>query len=147
MFIGLKIDTSRDDLVRSVFEGTAYALRHVVETVKASGGVIHNLRICGGGAKSRTWSMIKASMLHVPVYVLDEEGGDVPVGDALIAGSRVGFFPDVRQAVEKLMKVKEIIYPIPEWEEAYDKLYPYYVKLYQDLAGDLADLYTTMKTL
>lgn len=146
MFIGLKIDTSRDDLVRSVFEGTAYALRHVVETTKASGGVIDNLRICGGGARSRTWSMIKASMLHVPVYVLDESSGDVPVGDALIAGSRVGFFPDLQEAIRKLIKVKEIIQPIPEWEEAYDKLYPYYVKMYQDLARDLASLSDTLKS-
>lgn len=37
MFIGMGMEMKRADLVRSVFEGTAYALRHVIETVKESG--------------------------------------------------------------------------------------------------------------
>lgn len=36
MFIGMGMEMKRSDLVRSVFEGTAYALRHVMETVKES---------------------------------------------------------------------------------------------------------------
>ena len=69
MFIGMGMEMKRADLVRSVFEGTAYALRHVIETVKESGAKAKVLRICGGGAKSRTWSQIKASMLKMPVYL------------------------------------------------------------------------------
>jgi Sugar (pentulose and hexulose) kinases len=57
MFIGMAMDTSRADIVRSIFEGTSYALRHVVETIRESGGTAKTLRICGGGAKSKTWSM------------------------------------------------------------------------------------------
>ena len=72
MFIGMGMEMKRADLVRSVFEGTAYALRHVIETVKESGAKAKVLRICGGGAKSRTWSQITASMLKMPVYLLDE---------------------------------------------------------------------------
>lgn len=48
MFIGMDMDMKRSDLIRSVFEGTAYALRHVMETVKASGAKAKVLRICGG---------------------------------------------------------------------------------------------------
>lgn len=121
MFIGLSMETTRDELIRSVFEGTAYALRHVVETVRQSGGVCDSLRICGGGAKSRSWSMIKASMLHVPVYVLDESSGDVPVGDALIAGHKTGVFPDLTEAVERIIRIKEVIEPDPHWEGVYDQ--------------------------
>ena len=79
-------DMKRSDLVRAVFEGTAFALRHVMETVKEAGATAELLRICGGGAKSRTWCQIKASMLNMPVYVMDDKSGDVPVGDALIVG-------------------------------------------------------------
>ena len=60
MFIGMEMGMKRSELVRSVFEGTAFALRHVVETVKESGAKLDLLRICGGGAKSRTWCQIKA---------------------------------------------------------------------------------------
>lgn len=147
MFIGMGMDMSRADLTRSVFEGTAYALRHVFETVKASGAKADCLRICGGGAKSRTWAQIKASMLHMPVYLLDEKSGDVPVGDALIVGHKVGVFPDLTKAAEKIVKVKEVIWPVKEWEEAYDRLYPYYVQMYQHLDGDLKSYKTTIDEL
>ena len=52
MFIGMGMDMKRSDLVRAVFEGTAFALRHVMETVKEAGATAELLRICGGGAKS-----------------------------------------------------------------------------------------------
>ena len=147
MFIGLKMDSSRADLVRSVFEGTAFALRHVVETVKGAGATADCLRICGGGAKSRTWCQIKASILHMPVYILDDDSGDVPVGDALLVGRKLGVFPDLTEAAERIVKVKEVIEPIKEWEEAYDKLYPYYVDMYRHLDRDLAKLKETVDQL
>jgi len=147
MFIGMGMDMTRADLIRSVFEGTAYAVRHVFETVKKSGAAVDCLRICGGGAKSRTWAQIKASMLHIPVYLLDEKSGDVPVGDAFIVGRKVGVFPDLTKAAEKIVKVKEIIQPVKEWEETYDRLYPYYVEMYQSLDQDLKSLKETIGEL
>ena len=147
MLIGMGLDMKRSDLIRSIFEGTSYSLRHVVETVKESGAKADVLRICGGGAKSRTWAQIKASMLKMPVYLLDETSGDVPVGDALIVGHKVGVFPDLTKAVEQIVKVNEIIQPIDEWVNAYDKLYPYYVEMYRDLDKDLKRLKSTVDGL
>ncbi len=147
MFIGLNISTTRNKIVRSIFEGTAFALRHVIETTKESGGTINSIRVTGGGAKSRTWNMIKASMLHVPVYVMDDISGDVPFGDVLLAGNAVGVFPDLSKAVESMVKVKEIIQPNPEWEAVYDKLYPYYVEMYQKLDMTLKDYKETVDSI
>lgn len=147
MFIGMGMDMKRSDLVRAVFEGTAFALRHVMETVKEAGATAELLRICGGGAKSRTWCQIKASMLNMPVYVMDDKSGDVPVGDALIVGHKLGVFPELTKAAEKIVKVKEIIEPVEEWVEAYDKLYPYYVEMYKHLDTDLKSLKNTVDQL
>ncbi|MBP3900445.1 MAG: carbohydrate kinase [Blautia sp.] len=137
MFIGMSMDTTREDMLRSVFEGTAYAIRHVLETVKASGGEADCLRITGGGSKSRTWSMIKASVLKKPVMVMDEKSGDVPFGDALIAGQAIGLYTDMSKTIENLISVKEVIQPNEAWAAVYDKLYPYYISMYQDLDKDL----------
>lgn len=147
MFIGMGMDMKRSDLVRAVFEGTAFALRHVIETVKEAGATAELLRICGGGAKSRTWCQIKASMLNMPVYVMDDKSGDVPVGDALIVGHKLGVFPELTKAAEKIVKVNEIIEPVEEWVEAYDKLYPYYVEMYKHLDTDLKSLKNTVDQL
>ena len=147
MFIGLRMDTSRADLIRSVFEGTAFALRHVVETTKKEGAKADLLRVCGGGAKSRTWNQIKASMLNIPVYVLAETSGNVPVGSALIAGHETGVFPDLMEAAKRVVKVSEVIEPNPEWAAVYDSLFPYYIEMYQHLDADLKRLQRTLHSL
>lgn len=142
MFIGMSLDTKREDFIRAIFEGTAFALRHVMSTIKSSGADASALRITGGGSKSRTWSQIKASMLRMPVHILDEKSGDVPFGDALIAGNAVGVFPDLTDTINKLIKVKEIINPIDEWADVYDKLYPLYIDMYKNLDTNLIQLKT-----
>ena len=147
MFIGMSLDTQRKHIVRSIFEGTAFAVRHVMDTILAAGGQANCLRITGGGSKSRTWCQIKASMLHMPVYILDDKTGDVPFGDALIAGHAVGLYPDFSKCVRELVQVKEVIEPVEEWSAVYDKLYPYYLDMYRHLDGDLKALKETMDTL
>lgn len=145
MWIGMGMNTTRAEMTRSVFEGTSYALRHVMETIKAAGAQAELLRICGGGAKSEIWCRIKAAMLHMPVYLLDENSGDVPFGDALIAGHRTGVFPSLTEAVKQIVKVKKVIEPDEEWSKRYDELYPYYIDMYQVLDQKLKDLRETVQ--
>ena len=147
MFIGMRLEMTRAELTRSVFEGTAYALRHVIETLREEGAQIDCLRICGGGSRSRTWNRIKASVLNVPVYVLDPTSGDVPVGDALMVANLTGMFGSLEEGVEKSIKIDEIIQPDPEWVKIYDELYPYFVKMYKSLDADLKAIDKTLEGL
>lgn len=147
MFIGMSLHSTRDEILRSVFEGTAFALRHVMDTIKAAGGNANCLRITGGGAKSRTWSKIKASMLHMPVHILDEKSGDVPFGDALIVGHSIGVFSNLTESIDKLIHVKEVIEPDEEWMSVYDQLYPHYLSIYKHLDEDFVQLQQTMQGL
>ena len=84
-------------------------------------------------------------MLNIPVYLLDEASGDVPVGDALIVGYKVGVFEDLSKAVEQLIKVNDIVRPKEDWSRVYDQLYPYYVNMYQSLKDNLKSLKETME--
>ena len=86
----------------------------MIETIGKAGAGAGMLRITGGGAKSRTWSRIKAAVLDMPVYVLDERSGNVPVGDALIAGHKLGVFPDLSERAERLVKLHVGIEPEQE---------------------------------
>ena len=147
MFIGLSLDTERKHMIRSIFEGTAFAIRHVIDTIQQAGGDPQCLRVAGGGARSRTWSQIKASMLRMPVYILDEKTGDIPFGDALIAGQGVGVYPNLADSIEKMIQIKEVIDPVPEWADVYDQLYPYYLQMYRHLDEDLQGLKTTMEAI
>ncbi len=147
MFIGMSLDASKNDFTRAIFEGTAFALKHVFDTVGQSGAKPTSLRITGGGAKSRTWCEIKASVLNMPVHILDEGSGDVPLGDALIIGHKLGIFPNLKETTDALIKVKEVIEPNPIWVEHYAKIYPYYIKMYQSLDEDLLDYQRTLDGL
>lgn len=147
MFVGMRMDMGRNELTRSEFEGTAFALKHVMETVKKEGAKAETIRICGGGAKSRVWNQIKAAVLNMPVYVLSPESGDVPVGDAMIAGHKAGVFGSLTETAEKIIKIQEIIEPNPEWVKIYDELYPYYVNMYQHLDNDLKNMQMTLENI
>lgn len=147
MFIGLSLNTVKNDIIRSVFEGTAFALRHVISVIRDAGATASCLRITGGGSKSRVWSQIKASMLRMPVYILDEKSGDVPFGDTLIAGQAVGVFSNFAESMNKIIKIKEIIQPVDEWADAYDKLYPYYIEMYKHIDRDLKNFHETLSCL
>ena len=64
----------------------------------------------------------------------------MPFGDALIAGHRTGVFPDLTEAVKRIVKVKKIIEPDEAWARQYDELYPYYIDMYQALDQKLKGL-------
>ena len=78
----------------------------------------------------------------MPIYILDERSGDVPFGDALIAGNAVGVFPDLTEAMSRLIQVKEVIEPNEEWADVYDKMYPFYISMYKNLDADLKKFQT-----
>ena len=61
--------------------------------------------------------------------------------------NKLGVFPELTKAAEKIVKVNEIIEPVEEWVEAYDKLYPYYVEMYKQLDTDLKSLKNTVDQL
>ena len=62
---GLRLTSTRADVVRATCEGLAYAARHCFEAAGLTGRLV----VCGGGARSRPWLQIFASVLNRPVEV------------------------------------------------------------------------------
>lgn len=60
---GVRLTTSRDDLVRAVCEGLAYAARHCFDVAGLTGRLV----VCGGGTRSRPWLQVFADVLGVPL--------------------------------------------------------------------------------
>jgi xylulokinase len=147
MFIGLGLSTGRAEILRSILEGTAFAIRHVIETNKADGAPAPAcLRVTGGGSHNRTWARIKACALHVPVKLLDSRAADVPFGDALIAAQGCGLLrgDELARAMDNPAGVRETIEPESAWEKVYDELFPYYINMYKHLDTDLQNLKRTI---
>ena len=128
-FIGMSMDTTRQEMTQAVLEGVAFGLRDSFEISKKLGINVEKTKICGGGAKSSLWRNIVANVLNVQVETLENEEGP-SYGAAILAAVGCGTFANVKEATDKLIKVKETIEPKKEIVEKYNKSYTKYKKLY-----------------
>jgi xylulokinase len=131
-FVGLSLRHDNGALVRAVLEGVAYGLRDSLELLHELGVDATVGRVSGGGARSRLWLRIVASVLGIPLERTTVEEG-AAYGAALLAGVRAGAFADVHEAVERTVRVREVIEPHEPWRDAYDHGYARYRRLYPAL--------------
>ena len=127
-FIGMTMDTTREDMTQAILEGVAYALRDSFEVAKALGIKIERTKICGGGAKSPLWKKIIANVLNVEVDVLKTEEGP-SMGGAMLAAVACGEYASVEAAAEKMVEVVETVSPDPELAAKYEVRYQRFIQL------------------
>lgn len=139
-FIGMTMDTSREDMTQAVLEGVAFALRDSLEVARSLGIHIERTKICGGGAKSPLWKKIIANVMNLKVDVIESEEGPA-LGGAMLAAVGCGEYDSVEDAAKALVKVVDTVEPTPElvakYEERYQKfrqIYPTVKGLFQELA-------------
>lgn len=128
-FIGLTAVTTRAQMSRAVMEGVAFALRDCLEVAKSNGLTIEQTTVCGGGANSRVWREIIASVLNLPVYFQQSEQGP-SFGAAVLAMVGCGKYVSVQEAIKALVKIKYEISPDKNAVEKYNRKYQIYSKLY-----------------
>ena len=88
-FIGMTMDTTREDMTQAVLEGVAFALRDSLEVAKSLGIKLERTKICGGGAKSPLWKKMIANILGIKVDVIETEEGP-GYGAAMLAAVACG---------------------------------------------------------
>lgn len=136
-FVGLAPDTTRGEMVRAILEGSAFGVRHNLETCEAAGlqtrgQRVEEVRIQGGAAKSPVWTQIICDVVDRPVLVPPTTGG-AAVGDAALAGLATGVFCDADTAVAACATPRAVHRPDPAAAGAYDRLYPVYRGIYEQL--------------
>lgn len=130
MFVGMSLDTNREDMVQAVLEGVAFGLRDSFEIARELGIKVRRTKICGGGAKSLLWCKIIANVMNVTVEIPEQDEGPA-LGAAILAAVGSGFYQDLESAVARIVRVKDSIEPedilVKKYEQAYwnfRKLYP-----------------------
>jgi xylulokinase len=131
-FVGLELRHDRGALVRAVLEGVAFGLADSLDLLRALGVEAATARASGGGARSRLWLEIVASVLGVPLELTESEEGSA-FGAALLGGVAGGVFRDVDDAVARCVRVTETIEPNPAWSDAYREAHERYRALYPAL--------------
>ena len=128
-FIGMTMDTTREEMTQAVLEGVAFGLRDSLEVARSLGIKIGRTKICGGGAKSPLWKKIIANVMNLKVDVIESEEGP-GYGGAILAAVGCGEYANVEEAAEKLVKVIDTVEPEPELVEKYEARYQQFKKIY-----------------
>lgn len=129
MFIGMSMDTTREDMTQAVLEGVAFALRDSLEVARSLGIQIERTKICGGGAKSPLWKKIIANVMNLKVDVIESEEGPA-LGGAMLAAVGCGEYPDVKTIADKIVKVVDTVEPEEELVQKYEERYQKFRRIY-----------------
>jgi xylulokinase len=133
-FVGLELRHDRGALVRAVLEGVAFGLADSLDLLRSLGVDAATARVSGGGARSRLWLRIVASVLGIPLELTESEEGSA-LGAALLGGVAGGVFADVDDAVDRCVRVTSTVEPDPAWHEAYRSAHERYRALYPALSA------------
>ena len=130
--VGLTASHTRAHVVRAILEGVAFSLRDTFEIFKEMNVPVEEIRLGGGGARSKLWRQIQADVYgHVVKTVEAEEGA--AYGAALLAGVGAGAWPSVDAACDAVVRIKSAVEPNPEAVEALARPYRIFRLLYPAL--------------
>ncbi|MQN02219.1 MAG: xylulokinase [Lachnospiraceae bacterium] len=138
-FIGMTMDTSREDMTQAVLEGVAFGIRDSLEEIKRLGVDVKKSMACGGGMKSPLWRMIFANVLNITLTIPETEQGP-GYGGAILAAVACGEYSSVQDACDKLIRVTGEVKPDPDLAALYEKRYQTFRKLYPALKGIFPEL-------
>ncbi|MBQ6637038.1 MAG: xylulokinase, partial [Lachnospiraceae bacterium] len=128
-FIGLTMDSTREDMTQAVLEGVAFGLRDSVEVARSLGIKLEKTRICGGGAGSPLWRKMIANIMNMEVERITSKEGP-GLGAAMLAAVGCGEFSSVKEAAEKIVKVLDTEKPDPELVARYEEKYRQFKTIY-----------------
>lgn len=129
MFIGMSMDTTREEMTQAVLEGVAFGLRDSLEVARSLNIPIERTKICGGGAKSPLWKKIIANVMNLKVDIIESEEGP-GYGGAILAAVGCGEYASVEDAAAKLVKVIDTVEPDEELAAKYEERYQKFRQIY-----------------
>src|SRR5688500_345527 len=139
VYAGLTLSHTRAHLYRASLEGTAYGVRHNLETMSAMGVPPKRLVAVGGGAKNPLWLQIVSDVSGLPQDVPERTIG-ASYGDAFMAGLATGIVsgPDALQ--REWVRLAIDLHPCVDLLSTYDAYYQVYRNLYESAKDELHEL-------
>jgi xylulokinase len=129
-FAGLTLAHTRAHMTRAILEGSAFALRDILEAMRGAGLETRRLTIVGGGAKGPLWRQIKADVTGLPVRV-PTSVETTATGAAILAAVGAGLHPTVADAAAAFVSYRpEEHEPDPGRAAAYEEAYRRYREVY-----------------
>ena len=137
---GLTLYHTRAHVYRAALEGVAFALRHNVEAgVHAGYAIEDTIGVVGGATKSALWMQILADVTGRTVS--RAAGGEAAFGDAMLGAVAMGLAkPEDLDAWIETADIHRAVEPNPSAVVVYERLFPHFVGLYEDLRERFASM-------
>lgn len=140
VFAGLRLDHSVSDMARAVVESTAFAIRDILEVMKADGAFIADLRATGMPSRVPLWNQIKADVTAVPViagsFPEPELAGCLAIGQVAL-----GYAASLAEAAEAVFRPAAVFEPDAAHRPLYDEMF----SIYRELYSRCADLFPRIR--
>ncbi len=133
-FLNLSLESSREDMLRSIYEGVAMNFRWLLEAVGGAGFPCPTVRAIGGGARSDLWMQIFADVTGHTIEAVEDSQEAGAVGCALAVAVALNIYRDYRE-LKKVVKVRRTFLPQKDNRGIYDELYRSFRKSYRSLSG------------
>lgn len=132
VFFGITRKHRKAHFVRAVYEGVSLNLRTIFLALKELGVKFTEVRLIGGGAKSRLWTQILADTLGTTIRVVQAPLEATALGAAMAGAVGVELVPDFRTAAERFVGIGVEVKPGPEMA-TYARLHELFVYIYDAL--------------
>lgn len=130
-FFNQSLVTTREHLVRAVFEGVAFNLRWLLQCVERFvGRQVDAIHMAGGGARSEVWCQIQADVLNRPILQMKDPIEVNLRGAALLASAALGYLR--YEEIGEHVPVAATYMPNPAHRRIYDELFREFVLIYQN---------------
>jgi xylulokinase len=134
VWFGLTPRHTRDHMIRSIVEGITYGLRDCLELVRSNEIKVDEIRVTGGGARSRFWLQMIADVFGLPVRPVPGLNGGA-IGAAILAGIGTGIYEDFEDAADRVIRTGRVLKPALKRTEHYQANYERFRELYQGMSG------------
>ena len=129
MFFGLKLDTTKAQMVRAVLEGVCYHLRWMLESQDRQLKTSDPIRFVGGGARSPEIAQILSDITGRRIQTVDNPQNVGSVGAAAVMAVGMGMIPSL-ESVQNFIRVTHTYEPNMENHTIYNRYYKVFRKLY-----------------
>ena len=127
----ISLETTREHLIRAVFEGVAFNSRWICQYVEKNiKRKLNPINLIGGGANSDVWCQIYADILNRNIRQVQNPIEANARGAALIGAVGLGY--TTFEQIPKFTRYKAEYTPNPENRKIYDELFQEFVIIYEN---------------
>ncbi len=131
--VGITPSASRHHMYKAVYEGIAYEFSILSQLMDGMTTGFDRVRINGGGARSEFTLHMRANTSGKIIDQLDTNEAPC-LGAAMLAGTAVGVFRDMEDAVQKAVRIRMTAYPDEAKVRSYERPKEIYKTIYKSLA-------------